>query len=185
MRAALTLVAFVALMLLPRAAQAFERGQGFGVDTGVAILSVSDGYGAEMGVSYGLHYSIRLTDQFDFIAQAGGAVVDLDPQNAAVTVLDRPQFMWSADAGVIYKLDIVQFVPYFGAVAGGYMLQGGNLPSALILPGAGVVVGADYLLSRRWAVGLAIQEHFLFTDMGTYPSYLTVAGRFEVTWGGI
>ena len=54
-----------------------------------------------------------------------------------------------------------------------------------MLPGGEIAVGGDYLLTRRWAVGLSIREHFLFTDLGTYPSYLTVAARVELNWGGL
>jgi hypothetical protein len=177
------LVLAVAL-LAPRTARALERGQGFGLDAGLAVLSVS-GQSAEVGISYGLHYSIRLTDQFDFVSEVGGSIVDLDPIVVPMSPTNRPAMIWNADAGVIYKLDIVQFVPYFGVLAGGYILNGGSLVSTEVQPGAELAVGADYLLSRRWAVGLAIREHFLFTDLGDFPSYLTVTGRLELTWGGL
>jgi hypothetical protein len=184
MRATVAAVALVGALFAPRTAEAFERSQGFGLDAGLAVLSVS-GQAAEVGISYGLHYSIALTDQFDFVAEAGGAIVDLDPIVVAMGPTNRPSMMWNADAGVIYKLDIVRFVPYFGALAGGYILSGGSLPSVQVQPGGELAVGADYLLTRSWAVGLSIREHFLFTDLGNYPSYLTVTGRFEYTWGGI
>jgi outer membrane protein W len=64
-------------------------------------------------------------------------------------------------------------------------MNGGSLLSPLVLPGAELAVGGDYLLTRRWAVGLSIREHFLFTDLGTYPSYLTVTARVELNWGGL
>jgi hypothetical protein len=184
MRATVAAAALVCVLCAPRVAEAFERSQGFGLDAGLAVLSVS-GQSAEMGVSYGLHYSIALNDQFDFVAEAGGSIVDLDPIVAAMAPTNRPAMIWNADAGVIYKLDIVRFVPYFGALAGGYILNGGSLLSTQVQPGAELAVGADYLISRRWAVGLAIREHFLFTDLGDYPSYLTVTARLELTWGGI
>jgi hypothetical protein len=184
MRALAAAVVLGGFLLAPRAAHAFERSQGFGLDAGLAVLSVN-GESAEVGISYGLHYSLALTDQFDFVTEAGGAVVDLNPIVTPTSPVDRPSMLWNVDAGVIYKLDIVQFVPYFGVLAGGYVLTGGSLPSAQVLPGGELAVGADYLLSRRWAVGLAIREHFLFTDLGTYPSYLTVTARLEVNWGGM
>jgi hypothetical protein len=180
--AALALV--LGLLLLPSSARAFERSQGFGLESGLAVLSVN-GESPEFGVAWGLHYTLALTDQFDFTAELGGAQVDLDPTVAAGAPTDRPATLWNLDAGLLYKLDIVQFVPYFGALAGGYVLTGGSLPSALPLPGVEVAAGADYLLSRRWAVGLAIREHLLFTDLGTYPTYLTVTARAEWTWGSM
>lgn len=184
MRARALAVALGALLFTPATAHAWERSQGFGLDAGLAVLSVS-GQAAELGVSYGLHYSLRLTDQFDLVGEAGGSIVDFDPIVAPMAPTNRPAMIWDADVGVVYKLDVVQFVPYFGVLAGGHVLTGGSLPSPTILPGAELAVGADYLLTRRWAIGLAIREHFLFTDLGDYPSYLTVTGRVEVTWGGI
>jgi hypothetical protein len=177
------LLVALGVLATPGTALAWERGQGFGVDTGVAVLSVS-GEAPEVGVAFGLHYSLRLNDYIDLVGELGGAAVDLNPIVTPLSPTDRPAELWNLDAGLIYKLDIVQFVPYFGALAGGYVLTGGSLPSPLILPGGEVAVGADYLITRHFAVGLSIREHFLFTDLGTYPSYLTVTGRFELNWGG-
>lgn len=184
MRAVAAALAFGGLLLAPGSAYAWERSQGFGLDAGLAVLSIS-GENAELGISYGLHYSLALTDEFDFVTEAGGAVTDLHPIVTPTSPTDRPSMLWNADAGLIYKLDIVQFVPYFGALVGGYVLNGGSMPAALVLPGGEIAVGGDYLLTRRWAVGLSIREHFLFTDLGTYPSYLTVAARVELNWGGL
>jgi hypothetical protein len=175
-------VAACAVLALPVSALAMDRAQGFGLDTGLAMLSIS-GESPQTGIAYGLHYKLALTDQFDFAAELGGAVVDLNPKVSSSSPTDRPTMLFNGDVGVLYKLDIVQFVPYFGALVGGYSLVGGSLPSAKVLPGGELAAGADYLLSRRWAVGLAIREHFLFTDLGTYPSYLTVTARVEMTWG--
>ncbi len=184
MRVLVAVIASAGLLLVPARARALERSQGFGLDTGLAVLSVS-GESPEVGVAWGLHYHLALTDQFDFVGELGGAVVDLDPIVTPLSPTDRPSTLWNADAGLLYKLDIVQFVPYFGALVGGYVLCGGSLPGAQPLPGGELAVGGDYLLGRRWAVGLAIREHFPFHRfLGTYPSYLTVTARVELTWGG-
>ena len=44
-------------------------------------------------------------------------------------------------------------------------------------------LGLDYQLSRHWAIGAAGQQHFLLTDISTYPSYTTFMLRFEYMWG--
>jgi hypothetical protein len=54
---------------------------------------------------------------------------------------------------------------------------------SLILPGAEVVVGLDYLVTPRWAIGFEAGEHFLFTDMSLYTSYTTAFARTELLWG--
>ncbi len=183
MRVAVALVAGALLLTAPSSAHAWERSQGFGVDVGMGALTLASG-NTSMGVALGLHYSLALTDELDLVGEFGGAIVDLDPVVVPyVTPLDQPQFVWNTDVGILYKLDLAQFVPYFGGLIGGYVMNGGSMPSAIILPGAELAVGADYLLTRRWAVGLSIREHIFPTDMGTFPSYLTVTGRVEVNWG--
>jgi hypothetical protein len=182
--AALPLSGMLVIVFAPRTASAWERGQGLGLDAGMAMLTINN-ENPETGVAFGLHYSLRLTDQFDLVGELGGAITDLDPIVTPTSPTDRPQMVWNATAGVIYKLDIVRFVPYFGALVGPFLMNGGSLPSPLVLPGAEVAVGGDYFLTRQWAVGLAIRETFFVTDMSTYPSYLTVTGRIEFTWGGL
>ncbi len=180
-------VAFAVVMTAALAApdaRAWERGQGFGVDTGVSMLSVNN-EAVETGISFGLHYSLRITDQFDFVGEAGCSVVDLDPIVTPTSPTDRPAYVWNGDAGLIYKMDIVRFVPYFGGLVGGYALTGGSLPSSELLPGVELAVGGDYLLTRRWAVGVAARYTLLFTDLSTYPTFLTVTARVELNWGGM
>lgn len=179
MRAVAAAFLFVCIFFSSAGAEALERQQGFGLDAGLSILTIS-GQNAELGIAYGLHYSLALNDQFDIVGELGGAVVDLNPIVNATSLAGRPSQLWNADAGVIYKIDIVQVVPYIGALAGGYVLYGGSLPSAQVYPGVEIAAGADYLLSRHLAIGLAIREHLLFTDLDTYPTYLTVTGRVEL-----
>jgi hypothetical protein len=184
MRAVAASVFFLGLVMAPTRADALERQQGFGLDTGLAVLAVN-GQNAEIGIAYGLHYSYAITDQFDFVGELGGAVIDLDPIVTPGGLAGRPSQLWNADAGVIYKIDVVQVVPYFGALAGGYLMTGGSLPSLQAYPGVEIAAGADYLLNRHWALGLAVREHLLFTDLSTYPTYLTVTARLELTFDSL
>ena len=59
----------------------------------------------------------------------------------------------------------------------------GTLDGALFLPGGEAAIGLDYQLSRHWALGVAVRQHFLFTKMSTYPSYTTAQFRVEYMWG--
>ena len=78
---------------------------------------------------------------------------------------------------------MLRWVPYFGALTGGYRLSGGTLDSDRYIYGVALQLGLDYQLSRHWAIGAAGQQHFLLTDISTYPSYSTFMLRFEYMWG--
>ena len=100
---------------------------------------------------------------------------------------------WHASVGVMYALDIVRVVPYFeasvgllgvtrlaaaGAAAGTAAGTGTSLNA-----GAEIGLGADYMLSRRWAVGVALRYHAFLTDLGRIPLYLTVGPRVVLRFG--
>jgi hypothetical protein len=158
-----------------------EHQHELGVDFGLSVLGISDKETADVGAGFGLHYGYGITDQFNLTVNLQYSVVALgvfptDPPT-------HPSTLWNADAGLEYVLDVLRcWVPYFGGLLGGYWLRGGTVGS-LILPGAEVTIGLDYLLTPRWAVGFEASEHVLFTDMNLYTSYTTVFARTEFLWG--
>ena len=168
----------------PREAQALERQHHLGLDPTLAMLKVDDKSTLSVGVGLGAHYTYGINDQFNFLAEVNWSRVAANQQQDEVTSPHtRPADVAHASAGVGYVIDVLRFVPYVGLLLGGYRLSGGTLDSALLLPGAELVVGLDYQLSRQWAVGIAGQQHLLFTKASTYPSYTTVLLRFEYMWG--
>jgi len=168
----------------PREAQAVERQHHIGLDPSLAMLKVDDKSTVSVGAGLGLHYTYGINDQFNLMVEANVARVAANQQqDDATTPHTRPADVAHATAGVGYVLDVLQFVPYFGLLVGGYRLSGGTLDSALVLPGAELAVGLDYQLSRHWAIGLAGRQHLLFTKASTYPSYTTVMLRLEYMWG--
>ena len=188
MRRSLSVVASLALASMlwasPREAQAIERQHHLGLDPSLAMLKVADKSTVSVGAGLGLHYTYGINDQFNFMAEMNvSRVAANQQQDDAASPHTRPADVAHATAGVGYVLDVLQFVPYFGLMLGGYRLSGGTLDSALILPGAELAVGLDYQLTRHWAIGLAGRQHLLFTKASTYPSYTTVMLRFEYMWG--
>jgi hypothetical protein len=180
-RVSALLLAVLALAFA-REAGAVEQEHHFGVDLGLSMLTISDQSTPDVGAGVGLHYTYGITDQFNLIAEvhysrvAFNAISPLDPPT-------HPTNLWNADVGAAYVLDVLRWVPYFGALGGGYVLDGGTIPGNLVLPGAEIVVGCDYLLTPVWSIGVEASEHFLFTDMSLYTSFTNVVARAEFIWG--
>jgi hypothetical protein len=125
-----------------------------------------------------------VNDQFNFMAELNASfMLEGEKLETPTTPHTRPTQIDHALVGVGYVIDILRWVPYFGVLAGGYRIAGGTLDSQQVILGGAVQLGLDYQLSRQWAVGAAGQQHFLVTQMSTYPSYTTVMLRFEYMWG--
>ncbi len=180
-RFALLLATTVLPLAYAREAGAVEQEHQLGVDVGLPMLTIADKATPDIGAAFGVHYGYGITDQFNLLVelQYGLLALNVFPNDPPT----HPAQLWNADIGVTYVLDVLRWVPYFGALAGGYMLNGGTLPGTLVLPGGDIVVGLDYLVTPRWAVGFEVSEHFLFTDMSLYTSYSTAFARTEFRWG--
>ena len=177
-------LAVLAFLLFAHDAHALERQHHIGLDPSLSMLKVDDKSTVSVGAGLGLHYTYGINDQFNFMAEMNvSRVAANQEQDFADSPNTRPADVAYASAGVGYVIDILQFVPYIGILLGGYRLSGGTLDNAMVLPGAELAVGLDYQLDRHWAIGLAGRQHLLFTKASTYPSYTTVALRFEYMWG--
>jgi outer membrane protein with beta-barrel domain len=181
---AVSLVVFASVLVASGPARAVERQHHLGLAPQLGFLKVDDKSTMSVGGGGALHYAYGLTDQFNLMAEAGSAVVALkQEQDFPDSPLTRPATVSNAAVGVGYVIDILTWVPYFGALAGPYMLTGGTLPETLFVAGAAVAAGLDYQLSRHFAVGVGVRQHFLLTKLSTYPSYTTALLRFEYMWG--
>ena len=182
--AAFTLGSMVLAALSASPALAIERQHHFGLDPTLALLKVDDKSSMSTAVGLGAHYTYGLNDQFNFMAELNASfMLEGEKLTAVTTPHTRPTQIGHALVGVGYVIDILRWVPYFGILAGGYRLAGGTLDNQLVVIGGAVQVGLDYQLSRQWAVGGAVQQHFLLTKMSDYPSYTTLMLRFEYMWG--
>jgi|GEM_PF-360683 len=182
--AAIVAVACAAGASAPRDARAIERQHHLGLSPSLSLLKVEDKSTMSVGFGGGVHYAYGLTDQFNFMAEGNVSVVaanqQVDYPDAPRT---RPAEVDHVSAGVGYVIDILQWVPYVGVLASGYRLSGGTIDGSQFAAGAALAVGVDYQLSRHWSVGLAARQHFLLTDLSTYPSYTTAQLRLEYMWG--
>jgi hypothetical protein len=100
------------------------------------------------------------------------------------TLTLRGQFMWAfhpsdeplvsavwLSADLIYVLDVLEWVPYFGAgIDGAAFIQSGR--DVVTESGVHPVVGFDYLVSRELTVGVQVKPVVLFTAIDELPVYL-------------
>jgi Outer membrane protein beta-barrel domain len=183
-RILLATAAVVWTLALTGEAKAIERQHHVGLGPSVDVLSIDDKSTLDVGAGVGLHYTYGISDQFNLMVEAGGAIVAANQeQDTPETPRTRPAGVDRAGVGVGYVIDVLQWVPYIGVLASGYRLSGGTLDGSLFIPGAELALGLDYQLSRQWAVGVAVRQHFLLTKMSTYPTYTTGLLRIEYMWG--
>jgi hypothetical protein len=148
------------------------------------MLKVDDKSTVSVGAGLGAHYTYGLDDQFNLLAEVNvSRVAASQEQDQPESPRTRPANVAHALVGMAYVIDVLRWVPYVGVLGGGYHLSGGTLEAPVVALGGALEVGLDYQLSRSWAVGLAAQQHFLFTRLSDYPSYTTVALRLETMWG--
>ncbi|AUX21785.1 hypothetical protein SOCEGT47_022730 [Sorangium cellulosum] len=167
----------LAALLAPSQADAFERQWHAGAGIGYALLA--DG-GSYPGIGGSVHLTYGLTDAFN-------ALVELNTASHPGGDL----MMLGASAGAAYVLDILQWVPYVGLMAGAY-------DSVRLAPcgshgqpdchsgrfGVSVPFGLDYTFSRQFAVGFAGKYTLLVPGAGDGPgSYFTAFARAEFLWG--
>jgi hypothetical protein len=170
-------------VLWPENALAIEGQHRLGLDPSLAMLKVDDKSTWSVGAGLALDYTYGINDQFQFIAEAGHAVVALHQnQDTPSSPRTRPATVTHATAGIGYVIDIIRWVPTIGILVGAYRFGGGTLDGALYLPGLELTAGVDYQLSREWAVGLAAREA-LFLTSSNYPFYITGMLRIVYSWG--
>lgn len=80
-------------------------------------------------------------------------------------------------AEALYLLDVLQVVPFFGA--GGSLIAASTSADGFqILPAGHLLLGVDYLASRRWIVGLDVRTGVV-VEQGSVRSATDVALRIS------
>jgi hypothetical protein len=161
--------------LLPARAAAFERQWHAGVDLGYAVLI---GQRVNHGLGGGIHLTYGLTDTFNLLGELN---VSVHPSGRAL--------LTGGGVGVGYVIDVLQWVPYVGVMAGFYDLASfaGSCGTEDAVPchsgrlNLEVPFGLDYTVSRSFAVGVAGRYQLL---LATSPVHAIGAfARVEYIWG--
>jgi hypothetical protein len=159
------------LWLLPDAASAFERQ--WHVGAGLGGVAPRSAYG--LGGALALHGAYGLSDVFDARLTLESSLHKLDGDDASSTVS-----LSLATLGLAYKLDIIEWVPYFGVRAGGYYW--GSAPVAPYSQRGGAIggmAGCDYSFSRSAAIGVELSYDLLLPEGNVSGALL----RAEYRWG--
>lgn len=152
-------------------AAAYEDQGTLGIEAGYGVVVITDTTLPQHGVLFGLELSFGLGDQF---AIRGHADYGFHPG-------DDPMHVGLFGLEGLYLLDIVQVVPYFGIGIDG--IATAYQDAAGLELGFHIIVGVEYLLSRRWLVGLDVRPHFLpitVAEGRTDPVYISATLR--VSW---
>lgn len=163
------LAALVAVTLGAGSASAFERQWRVGGGLGAAHLD-----GAGFAPALGAHAAYGLSDMFDVHLELLGS---RHRASGSTDVL-------SAAAGLSYKVDVFQWIPYIVVTGGAYHYGGDPGPNGEEGVEAGVAlgVGLDYLASRELSLGVQLRQHTSFADGLSFP-YLSGLLRAEYRWG--
>ncbi|MBX3128289.1 MAG: outer membrane beta-barrel protein [Polyangiaceae bacterium] len=163
----LTLLVVAVVVGWPGAARAAEGQWHVGAGLGAATFS---GTGSGFGPALGLQGAYELTDMFDLHLELSASQHELAPATSTR--------FYGASAGAVYKVDVIEWVPYFGLYAGVYRFDGEVIPTPLKQTELGIAVplGLDYSFSRSFAVGVQLRYHGFLSDpmssLGDAPYFL-------------
>ena len=168
-----TLLVTLAGWLLSPAGVAFEKQWHVGGGLGAATTSESR---VGLGPAVNVYGAYGLDDMFDL-------KLDFAASNHAFEVVpgtsDR-RSIYRATLGISYKLDVGDWIPYFGAQLGWLY---SDLPEDLDMGTrgwlGGVMLGLDYIATPSWAFGIANQFNTPLDGGGLVDLFL----RAEYHWG--
>ncbi len=166
----LALAAVVALSFAASPARAFEREWHLGGSIGYAPLFNPSLH----GFGGGIHLARGMTDSFNLVGE-----LDVTYHPAGKLVIP------SAAVGGTFNFDVLQVVPYVGALVGvadEAVVSGCTASCNAVKLNLEVPFGADYQVSRAFSIGLAGR---LQVFLANGPASVTVGPFFraEYTWG--
>ncbi len=128
------------------------------------------------GVVAAVHGAYGLSDVFDLRLQLSAsrhAPRGKDPASPSVT-------LGQASVGVAYKLDVIEWVPYFGVRVGGLLFNQGPVPGYdRFSPTIGGMAGVDYAFSRNFGAGAELAQDLVLPE----GSVTVALARLEYRWG--
>ena len=174
-KAALTFASTALVACLATPAQAFERewhlGGGFG------FAAPSSGY--NVGPALGVHGAYGISDEFDvrleFLVSGHGFQVNGVENNTAIL---------SAAPLLSYKLDIISWIPHFGAGLAYYHFRTPPPSNAFRRDDLALAfeLGLDYAAWRNVGLGIGARFDLPFNDFGA-ARYFALLLRGEYRWG--
>jgi hypothetical protein len=166
----------VAAVTTAPAARALEDQWHLGAGAGAGAFADED---TTLGPLFGLHSAYGLDDMFDARLEALFGLHERHHERLSISGLS---------AGLSYKVDIIEWVPYFGVQFGVYHLGGPERPGKLGENelGMSIDLGLDYALTRSVGLGAQLRFHGFLGDplasLGDAP-YLSALLRAEYRWG--
>ena len=159
-------------------AQAFERE--WHVGGGLGLTAYPHHYSA--GPALGLNAAYGLSDVFDLKLELLGSYHSYTAPAGGPSEHATP---YSAVAGLSYKLDVLQWIPY-GALMVGFQHIAGRLPvgqpfrrdDAIVA----AVLGLDYAATRSFGLGASIRTDILLSSLGEGQAFTPML-RAEYHWG--
>ena len=151
------------------AAGAVERQ--WHVGAGFGGTSFVDTY--ELGPSAGIHAAYGLSDMFDARFES-----TLSRHGFSG---DHHMYRHSLLGGLIYKLDVIEWVPYFGVLLGYSFLYGETAAGERGWLELALPLGLDYAFSPHAAVGVEVSSSLLLGDESNGTGTLLVHAEYR--WG--
>lgn len=139
---------------------------------GASVTGVAPSAGRERGAGAGLLLAYGVSDVFDVRAELRSSVHPATNEAAGFG-------LHLGALGLAYKLDVLEWIPYFG-VRGGYYLQSGE-PGPFARHGGtlGGFAGLDHAFSRSFAAGVELGVDRFLPDGASSM----LALRAEYRWG--
>jgi hypothetical protein len=153
-------------------AHAFEREWHLGVGLGAAAANEY-----RVGPALNAYAAYGVSDVFDLRLELLGSQHFVTPPRPELGLATReaPSLFYGGKVALAYKIDVIQWIPYV-ALTAGYL--GVTLPLAPYTsgqPSAGILAGLDYVASRDFGLGAALDYDYAFHPGAAYAALLVRA----------
>jgi hypothetical protein len=141
--------------LLAHRAHAFEGQWHLGAGAGMMAFSGDSHY---VMPELTLHGAYGISDTFDARLELGESI----PLSSG----SHARSLGYAEAALVYKLDVVEWIPWAGIGAGVFGATGGLQGAGRnpMQPAASLWLGLDYAFNREWGLGGAVSVHSFIAD---------------------
>lgn len=187
-----------AALLISSPSLAFERQWHAGASVGYAAFMGAEA--TRHGLAGGLHLTYGLTDAINLMAEVdvsshfgrlGDLPVDKDGKPTGAPATPLPGLLLASGAvGAGYIVDVLQWVPYVGALAGvadvidvSGTCGAAGAPCQSLRLDLEIPFGLDYAVSRSFSVGAGGRYQMLIGGPSGLNHVMTGLLRAEYVWG--